>query len=88
MHFFPFGDRIKHIEFRAAGAAAADRRQAGKRETGEKPVRSRHCKSGMHNPCQRQPLVRVRTGKAVMRVDRQVRKPAGCWYRTIVPDHE
>lgn len=30
----------------------------------------------------------VRIGKAVKRADRQVRKPAGCWYRNIIPDHE
>lgn len=23
-----------------------------------------------------------------MRVDRQVRKPAGCWYRNTLPNHE
>lgn len=27
-------------------------------------------------------------GKAIMCVDRQVRKPASCWYRNIFPNHE
>ena len=28
------------------------------------------------------------TGKIEPYVERQVRKPASCWYRNMVPDHE
>ena len=54
-----------------------------KRETGESPVRSRHCKPGAHDlslELGEQSLIGFPVGKAVMREERQARKPAGCWY--------
>lgn len=58
-----------------------------KRETGEKPVRSRHCKLGvwfcMHKHDHWE------TGKIESYVEWQVRKPACCLVREHkIPDHE
>ena len=58
----------------------------GKGETGAKPVRSRHCKQGAYvfgiSATDRA------IGKADVRVDLRARKPAVCWYRNNIPDHE
>ena len=63
-----------------------------KRETGESPVRSRHCKPGAHDlslELGEQSLIGFPVGKAVMREERQARKPAGCWYgNSKDADHE
>ena len=48
----------------------------GKRETGERPVRSRHCEPGSSAA-----LCHCESEKARRRDDPKVRKPASHWYR-------
>lgn len=46
--FLPINDRISAYRVKNGWCLRRDGAQ-GKRETGESPVRSRHCKSGVHN---------------------------------------
>lgn len=50
MIFKLFSGRIQGMSNeKIAGAIIRTHRLMGKRETGENPVRSRHCKQGAHN---------------------------------------